>query len=72
MIKDATFTSVWDGGTEITTPCKVNTVNKEVFDVEVANVSGMGLDILIDEYITLDGEMYPVSTNPIATTYWYD
>lgn len=72
MIKNATITSVWDGGTEITTACKVDTISKEVFDVEIADVSGIGLDILTDEYISPDGEIYPVSADPIVTTYWYN
>ena len=30
MIKNATFTSVWDGGCEVTSNCKVDTETTEV------------------------------------------
>lgn len=36
-IKNATFTSVCDGGYKVTTNCKVNMKTKEVFDTEVNN-----------------------------------
>ncbi len=46
MIKSATFTSVWDGGYEVTTDCKVNMETHEIFEH------------LDNEYITLDGVDY--------------
>jgi hypothetical protein len=70
MIKNATFTSVWDGGYEVTTNCKVNTETKEVFDVEIAEVDD-SLDILEAEFVTIDGVDYPVS-NDCTTDYWYE
>lgn len=69
MIKNATFTSVWDGGYEITTNCKVNTETKEVFDVEKVDIDNV--DILDYEYITINGEDYSVSSNE-DTEYWYE
>lgn len=68
MIKEATFTSVWDGGYEVTTNCKINMETKEVFDIETVDVD---VNILEYEYVTIDGKEYPVS-NDEATEYWYD
>lgn len=59
MIKNATFTSVWDGGYEVTTNCKVNMETKEVFDIEMVEVDE-NLEHLDNEYITLDGVDYAV------------
>lgn len=68
MIKNATYTSVWDGGFAVTTNCKVNMETKEVFDIETVDVD---VDILEYEYVTIDGKEYPVS-NDEDTEYWYD
>lgn len=68
MIKNATYTSVWDGGYEVTTNCKVNMGTKEVFDIETVDVD---VDILEYEYATIDGKEYPVS-NDGDSEYWYD
>lgn len=77
MIKNATFTSVWDGGYEVTTNCKVNMETHEVFDIETAEVDE-GLEILENEYITIDGEDYAVYSAYTddedwdeETCYWY-
>lgn len=60
MIKNATFTSVWNGDTEITTACKANMDTKEVFDIELA--PGLDYDYTLDEeYITIDGQNYEVA-----------
>ena len=58
MIKNSTFTSVWDGGYEVTTNCKVNMETKEVFDIESVDVD---VDILEEEYVTIDGAKYSIS-----------
>lgn len=52
MIVIATYTSVWDGGTEIETTCKFDTVKNMAFDIESSN-DVEGLDILDREYISL-------------------
>lgn len=71
MIKDAEYTSVWDGGIEITTSCKVNTKTKEVFGIGTVNVDG--LDVLDEEYVTIDGKSHPVSEKGEreGNGYWY-
>lgn len=70
MIKEATFTSVWDGGIEITTNCKVNLETKEVFDIEKVDVDG--LEILEEEYVTIDGKQHSVSNDKNGETeYWW-
>jgi hypothetical protein len=78
MIKNATFTSVWDGGYEITTNCKVDMETREVFDVEIS----VGTECLVNEldyeYITLDGEKHIVynaedGTDGLEDTdFWYE
>lgn len=70
MIKDATYTSVWDGGYEVTTNCKVDTETKEVFDIEVSEVDADWLEVLDEEYVTISGVDYPVSSDD-DTEYWY-
>lgn len=58
MIKNATYTSVWDGGYEVTTNCKINTKTHEVFDIET--VEDQEVDTLDREYVTIDEVCYPV------------
>ena len=70
MIKNGTFTSIWDGGYEVTTNCKINMETKEVFDIEMAEV-GDAVDILEAEFVTIDGIDYAVSNDDI-TEYWYE
>lgn len=54
-IVDATYVSVWDGGTEISTSCKYNKTTGDVTEIDSADVDG--LDILDREYVLLsDGE----------------
>ena len=72
MIKNATFTSVWDGGYKVTTDCKVDMETREVFDVEMSEVDD-SLEILDFEYITIDGEDFDVfSIDEVKdTNFWY-
>ena len=53
MVKDAKFVTVWGGGVTVTTDCKVDTETNEVFDIECVDVD---VDILLNEYIVLDGK----------------
>lgn len=73
MIKDAVFVSVWDGGVEIDTPCRVNMETREVFDIQQSRYEG---DCLEKEYIEIDGVEYPVfQVSDIVEEddeYWYD
>lgn len=78
MIKEATFTSVWDEFSrqrqDVTARCKVNMDTKEVFDIETVNVDSLCLDILSREYITIDGVEHPVSSmdeKDRETEFWY-
>ena len=75
MIKNAKFTSVWDGGYEITTNCKVNMETKEVFDIELAEADE-SLDILEKEYVVIDDVEYPVFQLSDITEedneFWYE
>ena len=77
MIKNAKFTSVWDGGYEVTTDCKVNMETREVFDIEVNNDDNIeGLNSLDYEYITIDGEEFDVLNKDLddvgETDFWYE
>jgi len=69
MVKDATFTSVWDGGYEVTTNCKVDMETKEVFYIETAYVGEV--EILERQFVTVDGVDYPVSDDVEETDFWY-
>ena len=73
MIKNALFFSVWDGGTIIGTPCKVNTETMEVFDIVTVECD---VDMCEEEYIEIDGERYPVfqEDNIVKESeeYWYE
>lgn len=80
-IKDAMFTSVWDGGFEITTKCKVNTETKEIFDIEVSESNADMVEHLDEEYVTIDETDYRAVTAEYANlypeemddeTYWYE
>ena len=72
MIKNATFTSVWDGGYEVTTNCKVDMETREVFDIEMREVDE-SLEHLDNEYITIDGEDFNVfSVDEVEdANFWY-
>ena len=72
MIKNATFTSVWDGGYEVTTNCKVDMETREVFDIEMREVDE-SLEHLDNEYITIDGEDFDVfSVDEVEdANFWY-
>lgn len=76
FVKNAKFTSDWDGLGEITTNCKVNMKTREVFDIEPIDMEVD--DILIREFVTIDGEEYlcgSVATETEGwneeTDYWY-
>lgn len=56
---DAEFTSVWDGGIAITTPCKVNLATKEIFDINISIDNADAIDELNEEYVTIDDTKYP-------------
>lgn len=80
-IKDAMFTSVWDGGFEITTKCKANTETKEIFDIEVSESNADMVEHLDEEYVTIDETDYRAVTAEYANlypeemddeTYWYE
>lgn len=75
MIVDAEFTSVWDGGFAITTNCKVNLETREVFDIERDETYADAVDVLDKEYITINGENFPVSCRDegeLKGSFWYE
>lgn len=81
IVKNGLFTSVWDGGFEITTKCKVNTETKEIFDIEVSESTADVVNELDEEYVTIDGIDYRAVTAEYANlypeemddkTFWYE
>ena len=60
MIKIAKFVSVWDGGYEVITGCKVNMETRKVFDIEISEHTAEFIYELDYEYIIIDGDEYPV------------
>ena len=69
MIESAIYTSVWDDATEIESSCKVNTDTKEVFDIEIVDVSNYDIDVLTREYITFaSGAEFDLGEND--SEYW--
>ncbi len=63
MVVNATYVSVWDGGTKIETSCQFDTEKKLAFDIEsIDDVED--LDILDEEYITIgDQEIRTFTTD---------
>ena len=60
--ESATFTSVWDCGHEITTNCTVDPNTRTVLHVETTEVDE-SLDVCVDEYVTIDGDVFTVLLN---------
>lgn len=56
-IINATFVSVWDGGTAIETECKINTITREVFDIIPVEAD---VDVLERQYVIIDGQEYDI------------
>lgn len=78
VVKNAEFTSVWDGGFAVTTGCKVDMVTKEVFDIEESEGTADEVNCLDEEYVTIDGQDYPVVSDEYMESdpeeegsYWY-
>ena len=53
MKVNATYVSVWDGGTRIESNCKYNTETREVTNVGMVSVEKMDLEILDEEFVEL-------------------
>lgn len=73
-IVDATYVSVWDGGYEIATHCKVNLDTKEIFDVEIYQGNVECYEALTDEYIIVSGQKHkvaPLWEHKGTDYYWY-
>lgn len=78
-IIDARFVSVWDGGFEVNTACKVNLATKEVFDIEVSENTADLVNELDEEYLIIDGQKYSVVSKDYLDndpeeegSYWYE
>ena len=72
-VVNATFISVWDGGTEIASPCKVNTETKEIFDIEKVDTV-CDVNVLDGEYIKIGENLYGACRKEDADStpgYWY-
>lgn len=74
---EAMFFSVWDDGTIIGSPCKVNVETKEVFDIKLVSDGIEGLGSLEREYIVLNDDedeyQYPVfDSDPEDGNFWHN
>lgn len=72
-VVDATFISIWDGGTEFASPCKVNTETKEIFDIEKVDTV-CNVNVLDGEYVKIGEDLYGACSKEDADTtpgYWY-
>lgn len=58
-VKKATYVSVWDDGLIVSSDCKIELSTNRVFDIEEVDVDG--LEILIDEYVLIDGVRYELT-----------
>lgn len=56
-ICEATFVSVWDGGIELETECKVDTKTRRVFDIEDSGINPNSVESLDEEYIIIDDDI---------------
>jgi len=72
LIEDATFISMWDGGTCIETGCKVNLITGEIFDIEVSEGSADFINNLDGEYIRFaDGTEFIIDQSKVDGGFWY-
>lgn len=77
-ICDADFVSVWDGGIEVRSKCKVNTKIHEVFDIEISQENPDNFDVLERQYIEINGNEFPVfhkeelNETEQSLLFWYE
>lgn len=71
MVVTGALTSIWEDGTSIESECKVNTVTREVFDIDRSQTSELGAPE--KEYIEVNGAEHPVFQEDLAEDgcYWY-
>lgn len=58
-IEEATYVSVWDGGREIASPCRVDMVSHQIVKIDRVDLSDE-LDILEGCYVDIGSGRYPV------------
>lgn len=71
-VVEGTFHSIWDGGVDIATNCKINLSTKEVFEIE--KVDPADVDSLDREYVVLpDGSEHPcyAKDEEVNGEFWY-
>ena len=79
IIVDAEFISVWDGGTQIVTPCKVNLSTREIIDIGVLDCQE-SVDSPDEEWVRIGGKDYeaiPKDEHDFSgfgkfAEFWYD
>lgn len=74
LIQPAAFVSIWDGGFDVQTECKINLLTREVFDIQKVDVRDEVIT-LDEEYILWNGERFPVYSKAERETensFWYD
>lgn len=72
------FTSVWDDGTTVTTPCEIDKKSREVYYIQESE-SEPPTGSIVEEYITIDGKRYSVYNSEQVDIkdlgedeFWYD
>ena len=63
---NATFTSVWDGGTMIESPSRANLVTRTI---ELELVDNDEVETLDREFVTIDGKEYSVMNESVRANY---
>jgi len=76
LILEVPFVSVWDGGVEVETQCRVNIKTGEVHAIEKSGLRGMayvrGLDVCEEQYIVMNDEKVIVYEDENGFDYWAD
>ena len=75
-IIDSYFVSYWNNGIRIETPCKVNILTKEVFDILMVDVPEVDDAFCLEEDIIINNEEIPCYSsddmNVGPDDYWFD
>ena len=74
LIQPAEFVSIWDGGFDVQTKCKVNLLTREVFEIQKVDVRDEVIT-LDEEYILWNGERFPVYQKDEvedSKSFWYN
>lgn len=60
-VKNATYVSVWDGGIELKSKCKVNMDTNMISNIHP--IHSTNVEVLEAEYVEIDGTRYPAEAD---------